>query len=130
MWLPHRRVIKIRGGISAVGVVRPLLGSKGIVLPAVNTCDLCDLRDYTQRYCEFVHPFKFTILDCDSCDTPMAVLGEHRSAPTEAEKSLMIEVLSAIARAKWGADGFFIDDVMRQIPDHCHIHARRRWRMR
>ena len=23
---------------------------------------------------------------------------------------------------------FFIDDVMRQIPDHCHIHARRRWR--
>ena len=38
----------------------------------------------------------------------------------------MIEVLSVIARAKWGADKFFIDDVMRQIPDHCHMHARRR----
>jgi CO/xanthine dehydrogenase Mo-binding subunit len=32
-------------------------------------------------------------------------------------------------RAKYGADKFGIDDVMRQIPDHCHIHARpiRRW---
>ncbi len=42
----------------------------------------------------------------------------------------MVEVLSVIARAKWGSDEFFIDDVMRQIPDHCHIHARRRrWRL-
>jgi hypothetical protein len=94
----------------------------------VDKCDLCELRDYTQRYCQFVYPFKFTILDCDSCDCPMAVLGEHRREATEAEKALMIEVLSAVGRDKWGADGFFIDDVMRQIPDHCHIHARRRWR--
>jgi hypothetical protein len=99
-----------------------------IGISPVSKCDLCELRDYTQRYCEFVHPFKFTILDCDSCDTPMAVLGEHRTAATEAEKALMVEVLSTVARDKWGADGFFIDDVMRQIPDHCHIHARRRGR--
>jgi hypothetical protein len=69
----------------------------------VSKCDLCELRDYTQRYCEFVHPFKFTILDCDSCDTPMAVLGEHRTAATEAEKALMVEVLSTVARDKWGS---------------------------
>ena len=96
-------------------------------MPTVNNCGLCELRDYTQHYGQFVHPFKFTILDCDSCDTPMAVLGDHRKEPTEAEKAFMIEVLSAVARAKWGADKFFIDDVMRQIPDHCHMHARRRW---
>ena len=96
----------------------------------MNKCELCELRDYTQRYCQFVHPFKFAILDCDSCDTPMAVLGEHRTTATEDEKNFMIEVLSVIARAKWGTDEFFIDDVMRQIPDHCHIHARRRrWRL-
>jgi hypothetical protein len=94
----------------------------------VDKCELCELRDYTQRYCQFIHPFKFTILDCDSCDTPMAVLGEHRTEATEAERALMVEVLSAVASAKWGADGFFIDGVMRQIPDHCHIHARRRGR--
>jgi len=25
---------------------------------------------------------------------------------------------------KYGEDKFVIDGVMRQIPDHCHIHAR------
>ena len=99
------------------------------VLIAMPKCELCELRDYTQRYADFVHPFKFTILDCDSCDTPMAVLGEHRAVPTEEERAFMIEALSLVARAKYGADKFGIDDVMRQIPDHCHMHARpiRRW---
>jgi hypothetical protein len=36
----------------------------------------------------------------------------------------MIEVLSLIGRQKYGPDRFVIDDVMRQIPDHCHIHVR------
>ncbi|MHB8381672.1 MAG: hypothetical protein ACYDC3_04955 [Candidatus Binataceae bacterium] len=87
-------------------------------------CELCELREYTQRYCEFVHPFKFAILDCDSCDTPMAVLGDHRVAPSDAERAFMIEALSLVARTKYGEDRFIIDGVMRQIPDHCHIHAR------
>lgn len=91
-------------------------------------CELCELREYTQRYCAFVYPFRFTILDCDSCDTPMAVLGEHRATPTEAERAFMIEALSLVAKAKFGDGGFVVDDVMRQIPDHCHIHARRMWR--
>jgi len=84
-------------------------------------CELCELRDYTQRYCQFVHPFSFVVLDCDSCETPMAVLGDHRQSATGEERAFMIEVLSAIGRQKFGADRFVIDDVMRQIPDHCHI---------
>jgi hypothetical protein len=92
-------------------------------------CELCELREYTQRYCAFMHPFKFTILDCDSCGTPMAVLGDHRASANEAERAFMIEALSLVARAKYGPDHFVIDGVMRQIPDHCHIHARPRlWR--
>jgi hypothetical protein len=87
-------------------------------------CELCELRDYTQRYCQFVHPVRFTVLECDSCDTPMAVLGDHRQSATEDERAFMIEVLSLIARQKYGPDRFVIDDVMRQIPDHCHIHVR------
>jgi hypothetical protein len=87
-------------------------------------CELCELRDYTQRYCQFVHPFAFTILDCDSCDVPMAVLGEHRADCTDAERAFMVEALSLIGRTKYGADSFVIDGVMRQIPDHCHIHVR------
>jgi hypothetical protein len=92
------------------------------------TCELCELRDYTQRYATFVHPFKFTILDCDSCDTPMAVLGDHRVAPTDEERAFMVEALSMVARAKFGANKFVIDGVMRQIPDHCHMHARKIWK--
>jgi hypothetical protein len=92
-------------------------------------CDLCELKHYTPWYCQYETPFKFAILDCDSCDTPMAVLGDHRTAPTEDEKTFMVEALSLVARKKYGNSDFIIDDVMRQIPDHCHIHARpiRRW---
>ena len=57
-------------------------------------------------------------------DTPMAVLGDHRVAPSDDERAFMIEALSLVARTKYGEDRFIIDGVMRQIPDHCHIHAR------
>jgi len=87
-------------------------------------CELCELREYTFRYCQFTYPFCFTILDCDSCDTPMAVLGEHRARCTDAERAVMSEALSLVARVKYGDDNFVIDGVMRQIPDHCHMHAR------
>ncbi len=70
------------------------------------TCELCELREYTQRYAQFVYPFKFTILDCDSCDTPMVVLGDHRPHATDQERALMIEALSLIARVKYGEDRY------------------------
>ena len=78
-------------------------------------------RDYTQC---FALIFLFTLwnlqfLDCDSCDTP-----DGRTLETivrcrlDEEKAFMIEALLLVARAKYGADKFGIDDVMRQIPDH------------
>jgi hypothetical protein len=92
-------------------------------------CDLCELKEYTPWYARYTLPFAFAILECDSCDTPMAVLGEHRAVPTADEREFMIEALSLVARKKYGADEFIIDGTMRQIPDHCHIHARpTRWR--
>jgi hypothetical protein len=92
-------------------------------------CDLCELKEYTPWYASFTQPFRFTILDCDSCDTPMAVLGEHRAEPSPEERIFMVEALSLVARSKYGVDEFIIDGVMRQIPDHCHMHARpKRWR--
>jgi hypothetical protein len=92
-------------------------------------CDLCELQEYTPWYASFTQPFRFTILDCDSCDTPMAVLGDHRAEPTAEEHAFMIEALALVARSKYGENEFVIDGVMRQIPDHCHMHARpRRWR--
>lgn len=95
----------------------------------MDKCDLCELKEYTPWYANFTQPFRFTILDCDSCDTPMAVLGEHRAEPTVEERAFMVEALSLVARSKYGDNEFIIDGVMRQIPDHCHMHARpKRWR--
>jgi hypothetical protein len=54
----------------------------------------------------------------------MAVLGEHRVDPTDAERAFMIAALKLIASARYGDGRFIIDSQMRQIPDHCHIHAR------
>jgi hypothetical protein len=36
----------------------------------------------------------------------------------------MIEQLRRVAAARFGEDGFSVDDVMRQIPDHFHAHGR------
>ncbi|MGH7933135.1 MAG: hypothetical protein ACREQN_08185 [Candidatus Binataceae bacterium] len=92
-------------------------------------CDLCELKEYTPWYASFTQPFKFTLLECDSCDTPMAVLGDHRAQATTEERDFMIEALALVARKKYGDGQFIIDGEMRQIPDHCHIHARpTRWR--
>ncbi len=92
-------------------------------------CELCELKRYTRWYCQFEYPFKFAILDCDSCNTPMAVLGAHRTTATEEERRFMSEALTLVGRAKYGEGGFVVDSVMRQIPDHCHIHVRPvRWR--
>ncbi|MBI3782349.1 MAG: hypothetical protein HY270_03000 [Deltaproteobacteria bacterium] len=86
-------------------------------------CELCELARTTTWYAEYDEPFRFAILDCDSCDVPMAVLGEHRQAPTEGERPILQRALAEIADQKF-PDGWFFDDHMRQIPDHYHLHAR------
>lgn len=86
-------------------------------------CELCELARTTRWYAECVEPFRVVVLDCDSCEVPMAVLGAHRAAPTAAERRFMEETLSRIADARY-PQGWFFDDHMRQIPDHYHLHAR------
>ena len=86
-------------------------------------CELCQLARTTRWYAEIEEPFRFVILDCDSCDVPMAVLGEHRAVITPDEREVMGEALTRIADEILGR-GWFFDDHMRQIPDHYHLHAR------
>lgn len=87
-------------------------------------CELCDLQRTTTWYAAYEQPFRFVIIDCDSCDVPMAVLGAHRAQPTDVERAYMQQTLAGIADAKYPG-GWFFDDHMRQIPDHYHLHARR-----
>jgi len=86
-------------------------------------CELCQLARTTTWYAELDEPVRFAILDCDSCDVPMAVLGEHRKAPTPTEREVLERELGKIADKKYPR-GWFFDDHMRQIPDHYHVHAR------
>jgi len=77
----------------------------------------------THWYAEYDEPYRFCILDCDSCDVPMAVLATHRAVPTDAERGAMRDALTKIADTKYPG-GWYFDDHMRQIPEHYHLHAR------
>jgi hypothetical protein len=97
-------------------------------------CELCALARTTTWHLERDEPFRFVVLDCDSCDVPMAVLGAHRRAATAGEQAVMHAALRQVADARYPG-GWYLDDHMRQIPDHYHVHARpyppwslRRWR--
>ncbi|MCK6553539.1 hypothetical protein L6Q96_02965 [Candidatus Binatia bacterium] len=89
-------------------------------------CELCTLARTTRWYAEYQDPFRFVILDCDSCDVPMAVLGAHRAAITDEERTAMQAALAKVADLKYPR-GWFFDDRMRQIPNHYHVHARPKW---
>jgi hypothetical protein len=86
-------------------------------------CELCELARTTAWYAEYEDPFRFVVLDCDSCDVPMAVLGEHRRTVDAGERVVLQRALALIADAKY-PQGWTFDDRMRQIPDHYHAHAR------
>ena len=95
-------------------------------MSAGRICDLCEMAHYTQWYAEFHSPFPFTILDCDSCDVPIAVLGEHRVDVPPEEVAFMEDALNVVAEHKY-AEKFpkwMFDHNMRQIPDHYHFHVR------
>ena len=91
-----------------------------------NICDLCEMAHYTQWYADYFLPFKFTILDCDSCDVPIAVLGEHRVDVRPETVEVMERALNLVAERKY-AEKFpkwMFDHNMRQLPDHYHFHVR------
>lgn len=89
----------------------------------MSRCELCALVPTTHWYCVVAEPFPFTVLDCDSCEVPMAVLGEHRAWVRPEERQHLEQVLAAIAAQRF-PHGWYFDDHMRQIPEHYHIHVR------
>ncbi|GBD25419.1 hypothetical protein HRbin30_00738 [bacterium HR30] len=86
-------------------------------------CELCVLTPSTRWYAEYNEPLRFVIIDCDSCDVPMAVLREHRATVQPWERGIIESALRDVADQRF-PQGWFFDDHMRQIPDHYHIHAR------
>lgn len=84
-------------------------------------CELCEAARLTPWHHE---DDLCWVADCEVCDVPMVVWKEHGTEPPADALAHMLGHLEAVATARFGADGYNIDRIMRQIPDHFHAHAR------
>ena len=84
-------------------------------------CDLCEAARITAWHHE---DDVCWVADCEICDVPMVVWKEHGAEPPGGTVDHMLAQLSRVADARFGSDGWTVDLVMRQIPDHFHAHAR------
>jgi hypothetical protein len=84
-------------------------------------CELCRADRYTHWYHEDLHCW---VADCEVCSVPMVVWNDHGTEPPEDVIEHLMDRLAAAATARFGPDGWRIDRVMRQVPEHFHAHAR------
>ena len=85
----------------------------------VEGCDLCRAKKITPWYQEDDICW---IAECDVCDTPMVVWRWHGTAPPAEHVAHMRARPNEVALAHFGE--CWVDDHMRNIPDHWHAHGR------
>lgn len=90
-------------------------------LPPDPDCDLCEAARITPWFHE---DDVCWIAECELCATPMVVWRHHGTEPPEDDLAHMHEQLGRVAEELLGP--FYVDDNMRNIPDHFHAHARPR----
>jgi hypothetical protein len=92
-----------------------------VALPFDPRCDLCEAA----RLSEWHHEDDVCwVADCEICDVPMVVWKSHGPVPPDEEIQHMLAQLTRVADARFGPDGWAVDRVMRQIPNHFHAHGR------
>ncbi|HZU72431.1 MAG TPA: hypothetical protein VE990_06625 [Acidimicrobiales bacterium] len=84
-------------------------------------CELCEAARMSTWYHEDEVCW---VADCEVCDVPMVVWRSHGPTPPEEDLAHMLGELERVATERFGAGGYSVDRVMRQIPDHFHAHAR------
>ena len=87
----------------------------------VDGCDLCEAARITPWHHEDEVCW---VADCEICGVPMVVWKSHGNQPPPDEVEHMRGALAAVADRRFGPEGWSLDSVMRQIPDHFHAHAR------
>jgi hypothetical protein len=85
------------------------------------TCLLCAAERITPWYHE---DDVCWVADCEICATPMVVWRWHGTDPSADDMAHMLGRLAAAADQVF--EGHYVDDNMRNIPDHFHAHARPR----
>jgi hypothetical protein len=83
-------------------------------------CDLCEAARITPWFHE---DDLCWIAECEICAVPMVVWRRHDPAPPDDVKAELHARLAAVVAAHFTFE-HWVDDHMRQIPDHYHAHAR------
>lgn len=86
-------------------------------------CELCEAARLTEWYHEDDICW---IAECEACWVPMVVWRDHGIVPPGEAVSHMHAALAAVGDKLFGVDEWFLDDNMRQIPEHYHAHARKK----
>ena len=84
------------------------------------SCDLCEEARITEWFYEDEWCW---IAECEICAVPMVVWRNHSAAPTAEHRSYLHERLADVV-GKHFEFVHYVDDNMRNIPDHYHAHAR------
>jgi hypothetical protein len=83
-------------------------------------CELCEAARITPWYYDDETCW---IAECEICEVPMVVWRQHGTHPPQADKDYMHARLREVAAAHFD-ENIYIDDHMRNIPDHYHAHGR------
>ena len=83
-------------------------------------CDLCEAARITPWFHE---DHVCWIAECEICAVPMVVWRGHGTTPPPAQLSHMHEQLATVVERFFEFE-HYVDDNMRNIPDHYHAHGR------
>ena len=87
---------------------------------SVQHCDLCEAARITPWFHEDDICW---IAECEICAVPMVVWRDHGVSPPEETLVHMHTRLAAVVTEHFTFE-HYVDDNMRNIPDHYHAHAR------
>ncbi len=83
-------------------------------------CDLCEAARITPWFHE---DDLCWVAECEICATPMVVLRWHERAPSDEVRAALHTRLAAVVAEHFDFE-HYVDDNMRNIPDHYHAHGR------
>ena len=84
------------------------------------TCELCEAARITEWFHE---DDECWVAECEICNVPMVVWKAHDPVPPDDVKARLHERLGAVVVEHFTFE-HYVDDHMRNIPDHYHAHAR------
>ena len=96
------------------------MAEENVRLIRVEDCDLCEAARITPWFHEDDICW---IAECEICAVPMVVWRGHGTEPPTAHLEHMHEQLATVV-ATHIEFRHYVDDNMRNIPDHYHAHAR------